>query len=76
MNRGAKLLGTLFGVALCTGAVADDDDLPNEAFLEFLGSWDTGDGAWQEFFDSLPDELPELAGTQEDTGRKASDVTE
>ena len=76
MKRGAKLLGTLFGLALCIGAVADDDALPDEAFLEFLASWDTADGEWQEFFDSLPDEGPELAGTQEDTGRKAADDTE
>ena len=50
--------------------------MPDEAFLEFLGSWDTGDGEWQKFFDSLPDEDPELAGTQKDTSRKAPDVTE
>ena len=54
MSRGRPMLGFLFGMVIGLSAMADDTELPDEDFLEFLGSWEL-DEDWEEFFDSLPD---------------------
>ena len=44
--RRARLAGLLLMSACCAQCLADDDELPGMALLEFLAEWETPDGQW------------------------------
>ena len=54
MSRGRSIVVLLCGIGLGWPALADDNDAPDEAFIEFLGSWEGDDDAWLGFIESLP----------------------
>ena len=63
-----KLIATSLGLLATTVVWADDEDVPDVFFLEFLGTWNQSDELWQEYYDSLPDadmELAEIANLPE-----------
>ena len=68
-SGGAVVL--LCGVALGGAAWAVDDEADLE-LLEYLGSWDGEDDEWNEFFDSIPDELVEDADDSDTTHRETT----
>ncbi len=63
----ARLIGAL--ALLAAGVVAaDESDLPDEAFLEFLGSWEDAQGNWLD-----PIELEAFARRVPDTAKEGTD---
>ena len=63
-----KLIAASLGLLATTVVWADDEDVPDVFFLEFLGTWNQSDELWQEYYDSLPDadmELAEIANLPE-----------
>lgn len=67
------MINPLFTAALLlvlAPIVAADEDMPDEEFLEFLGSWEGQDDDWQGFVDGLPmledNAEQEMAGQRSD----------
>ena len=62
---------TIAGVLLCAAAALAiaDDELPDAAFLDFLGGAELESEEWTEFFDSLP-----LPDSDEDTPETNDDA--
>lgn len=61
MTHGSSCLFAILGVLGAVGAGAADEPLPDEAFLEFLGSVpeDEADAGFFEFLAQLPAAQPE-----------------
>lgn len=66
--HGIAIAGWL--VAMPGNAASPEEDLPGDAFLEFLGSWETVDGEWID-----PVELAELGADKKvvDDGAKVAE---
>ena len=64
-SEAAVKLVVLWGLAGCCGAAAaDDNELPDLEFLEYLGSWEGSDEEWLLF-----SEEGQAAATQEEMKR-------
>ena len=66
----------LAGVLLlcCTAAVADD--VPDEAFLDYLGSWDGSDDEWLMFDEADTQETDDQADSESDPAPQGEESTE
>lgn len=66
---------TLVLLAVIAGNAAGQDESPDEDFLAFLGGL-AADDDWEDFFDSVPDDLPAPAVVAEIEPLDAEDEDE
>jgi hypothetical protein len=66
----------LAGVLLLCCAAAMADDLPDEAFLDYLGSWDGSDEEWQMFDETDAQATDEQADSEGDPAPQGEESTE
>ena len=68
MNLTPQSFVLLCGVAVAGASWSGTDD-PDAELIEFLGSWVSEMEDWEEFFDSIPQELAEGEAKREKDGR-------
>ena len=57
-DRGFSMM--VFGLLICAGlAVAEEEDVPDMEFLEYLGMWEESDEEWQIFEETMTAENEE-----------------
>ena len=66
----------LTGVLLICWAGAVADDLPDEAFLDYLGSWEESDDEWVMFDEMDTEQADEQADSQSDPAPQGEESTE
>ena len=66
----------LTGVLLICWAAAVADDLPDEAFLDYLGSWEESDDEWVMFDEMDTDQTDQQADSESDPAPQGEESTE
>jgi hypothetical protein len=66
----------LAGVLLLWGAGALADELPDEAFLDYLGSWEESDDEWLMFDEMDAAETDDQADGESDPAPQGEESTE
>lgn len=66
----------LAGVLLLCWAAAAADDLPDEAFLDYLGSWQESDDEWLMFEEMDAEQTNDQADSESDPAPQGEESTE